>query len=271
MSASDLIKPEAVLTLLMPAVERLSNLQVQVISVDESYAQGGCKKIMLTVSDGVRLLRCGVLPKLFHLIESRTVSMYSIVRINQVLLSELCHLDMVIITEMDPVSQLDVVIGVPSFVSNDNKRTLPSSFPVADCHPAKFICARDIKNHFQQFAKNDKEGIEDVVGIPCESCNINPCDWSTYGHDVISHLNENYVGLYVDKEGNVSNELSETITIITNQHLHYLAYCAFSAAKHGFLGKKKRILLPHCIQMGIRSKFPDEHDDYVGFKYPKND
>jgi hypothetical protein len=120
MSASDLITPEAVLTLLTPAIERLSNLQVQVISVDESYAQGGCKKIMLTVSDGDRLLRCGVLPKLFHQIESRTVSMYSIVRINQVLLSEICCLNMVIITEMDPVSQLDDVIGVPSFGSNDN-------------------------------------------------------------------------------------------------------------------------------------------------------
>jgi hypothetical protein len=89
---------------------------------------------------------------------------------------------------MDPISQLDVVITVPSFGSNDNKRTLPSSFPVADHHPAKLICARDVKNQFQQFAKNDKEGIEDGVGIPCESCNINPCDWTTYGHEVISHV-----------------------------------------------------------------------------------
>ncbi len=83
------------------------NVQVQVISVEESYAQGGCKKIMLTISDGVRLLRCGVLPNLFHLIKSKTVSMYSIVRINQVLLSEICRLNMVLFTDMDPVSQLD--------------------------------------------------------------------------------------------------------------------------------------------------------------------
>ncbi len=43
MSASDLITPEAVLTLLKPAIESPCNVQVQVISVEESYAQGGCK------------------------------------------------------------------------------------------------------------------------------------------------------------------------------------------------------------------------------------
>jgi hypothetical protein len=53
--------------------------------------------------------------------------------------------------------------------------------------------------------------------------------------------------------------------------LYYLAYCAFSAAKHGYLGKKKHIPLPHCAQMGIRANYPDECDDYVRFKCAKED
>jgi hypothetical protein len=265
------ITPEAVLKLLSPDMESSCNVLVQVISLEEGSAQGGCKKVSLTISDGVHLLKCGVLPQLFHLIDSKAVSMYSIIQINQVVLSEICHRKMVLITDMHHVSQLDFVIGEPCFKSNDNKRTFASSFPDADRHPAKLICARDVKNQFQQYAKSDEEGIKDVVGVPCDSCNSNPCDWTTYGHEVISHLNDNYVGLYIDNDGNVQDELTESTSIITNRHLRYLAYCAFSAAKHGFLGKKKRIPLPPCVQMGIRSKFPDEHDDYVGFKYPKND
>jgi hypothetical protein len=45
----------------------------------------------------------------------------------------------------------------------------------------------------------------------------------------------------------------------------------FSAAKHRYLGKKKRIPLLHCVQMGIRDKYPDECNDYVEFQYAKED
>jgi hypothetical protein len=138
------ITPEAVLTLLRPDMESSCNVLVQVISVEEGFAQGGCKKVTLTISDGAHLHMCGVLPQLFHLIESKAVLMYSIVRINQVVLSEICHRNMILITDMHPVSQLDVVIREPCFKSNDNKRTLPSSFPDANRHPAKLICAREI-------------------------------------------------------------------------------------------------------------------------------
>ena len=50
-----------------------------------------------------------------------------------------------------------------------------------------------------------------------------------------------------------------------------LAYFVFSAAKHRYLGKKKRIPLLHCVQMGIRDKYPDECNDYVEFQYAKED
>ncbi len=157
------------------------------------------------------------------------------------------------------------------FWNKDKKPIFPSSSTAAERHLAKLICTRDVKTEYLQFAKNDKEGIEDEVGVPCESCNSHPCDWTTYGHEVISHLNDNYARLYIDNNGHVWDELTESTSIITNGHLCYLAYCAFSAAKHGFLGKKKHIPLPHCVQMGIRSKYPDEYDDYVGFKYTKED
>ncbi len=41
--------------------------------------------------------------------------------------------------------------------------------------------------------------------------------------------------------------------------------------KHGYLGRKKRIPLPHCVQCGIRINFPDESKIYVGFKYAEDE
>jgi hypothetical protein len=48
--------------------------------------------------------------------------------------------------------------------------------------------------------------------------------------------------------------------------LRYLAYAAFTSAKHGHLGKKKRIPLPNCVVSGIRDVYPDVDNEYVGFK-----
>ncbi len=41
---------------------------------------------------------------------------------------------------------------------------------------------------------------------------------------------------------------------------------AFTSAKHGNLGKKKRIPLPDCVVSGIRDVYPDVDNEYVGFK-----
>jgi hypothetical protein len=72
------------------------------------------------------------------------------------------------------------------------------------------------------------EGIAYVEGATCESCNSHPCDWTAYGPEIISHLNENYVGFYIDNDGNVQDELTDSTSIITNHHSLFSLLCILS-------------------------------------------
>ena len=102
----------------------------------------------------------------------------------------------------------------------------------------------------------------------CENCSNIPCDWTEFGLTIIDHLNEDYVGRLVDKDGNVIQEYKEgTTDLITNKQLRFLAYSAYTSLKHGFLGKKKRIPIPHCVECGIRLHFPEKSKCYVGFRH----
>jgi hypothetical protein len=111
----------------------------------------------------------------------------------------------------------------------------------------------------------------EALGVPCEYCNFHPCDWTALGPEIISHLMERYIGCFIDVDGNVTGVMTDSTSIVTNCHLHYLAYCAFSAAKDGYLGTKKRIPLPDCIEIGVREKYPDECKDYMRFQYAKEE
>ncbi len=73
----------------------------------------------------------------------------------------------------------------------------------------------------------------------------------------------------MDKDGNVIEECEEgTIDLITNKQLHFLAYSAYTSLKHGFLGKKKRIPIPHCVECGIRLHFPEKINVMLDFVMP---
>jgi hypothetical protein len=107
------------------------------------------------------------------------------------------------------------------------------------------------KSYFDE--KPSKDDPSDIVdGVKCENCHNQPCDWTKYGPEIIDHLNNNYVGNYMNEDGIVVDELTEKSSIITNHQLQFLAYSAFTSMKHGYLGKKKPIPLPHCVQCGIR-------------------
>jgi hypothetical protein len=241
-----------------------------VLSVEECVTQGGRKKLTLTISDGVRSLSCGVAPLLFNLFEGNDITINTIVAINQVVVSDIGGCSMVIILDMVPVCQHEKVIGDPTFSSNDKKHAMSSG--VAERCPVNLICARDIRNVFLELGSNANEVIAaEPFGVPCEYCNCHPCDWTAIGPDIISHLMEKCVGCFIDMDGNVTGVMTDSTSKVTNRHLRYLAYCTFSAAKHGYLGRKKRIPLPHCIEIGVREKNPDECEDYVGFQYAKED
>jgi hypothetical protein len=61
----------------------------------------------------------------------------------------------------------------------------------------------------------------------------------------------------MDVDGNIVAEQLDMATRITNQPLRYLAYSSFTAVKHGYPGKKKRIPFSLCVQTGIQDNFPD--------------
>jgi hypothetical protein len=81
----------------------------------------------------------------------------------------------------------------------------------------------------------------------CENCGNKPCDWAELGPSIEANINNEHVGC-------------------SNKQLRFLAYSAYTSAKHGYLGKHKRVWIPHCMECGIRCNYPDENNNYVGFR-----
>lgn len=55
-----------------------------------------------------------------------------------------------------------------------------------------------------------------------------------------------------------------------NQRLRYVAFRAYTAWAHGYLGRHRRREVPHCVQKAIRRRFPDAQHRYHGFQPPDN-
>jgi hypothetical protein len=72
----------------------------------------------------------------------------------------------------------------------------------------------EVKNIFQDFANYLKEGNADVAGVPCDKCSSYPCGWIKYGPEISAHLNEKYVGLFIDNDGNVGDQSSGSSSIV---------------------------------------------------------
>lgn len=54
-----------------------------------------------------------------------------------------------------------------------------------------------------------------------------------------------------------------------HEKLRYTGYRAYTAWVHGFLGRRNRIEIPHCVQKAIRRRFPDPQQEYTGFQPPE--
>ncbi len=74
----------------------------------------------------------------------------------------------------------------------------------------------------------------------------------------------------MDDSGIAAEASAENGMPINNRQVRYLAYSAFTLAKHGYLGKTKRVPLPNCVVHGIRDTFPNESNNYVGFRDAKD-
>jgi hypothetical protein len=101
------------------------------------------------------------------------------------------------------------------------------------------------------------DNVDPVEHLMPDECNSNPCYWNRYGPDIMSHMQSNYAGLFLDNAGNVVDDTVDSATIVTNHHLRFLSYSAFTAAKDGYLGKKRRIPLPISRKRKSRKKSQD--------------
>jgi hypothetical protein len=266
----DVITSNAVATLLSGASSDVCYVQVLVVTQRSSLA--GVKKYNISISDGVHQLDCVVAPQMFFLLESNAIEKYSIVSIQRALVSEVCGCTKVVIVDMLPVSKQSVVIGTPMLGDSNLKRQSSDSPVVEDSLCNKKNCAFNVRNTLREVNEDSESAAVvdandgNVSAEVCQSCNMSPCDWLTYGPGILSHLNNNYVGFYMNEDGNVVHDQVDKATAIKNWQLHFLAYSAFTSAKHGYLGKKNHTSLPLCVQNGIRDQFPDVDKNYVSFR-----
>jgi hypothetical protein len=205
------------------------------------------------------------------------VKLFIIVSVTKVTVTEIRGIIKFMLVEMAPQCKCENVIGELTYVKMDCKRQLSRSASDNCPVPTKQLCADEVRNLFREskFHCNDKsfnaEPSNVIDTVTCENCNNHPCEWTKYGPEIIPHLNNNYLGYFMDEDGNVVDELTRKASIITNCQLQFLAYSAFTSMKHHYLGKKKCLPLPYCIQCGIRVNFPDDHNYYVGFRYAEDE
>lgn len=264
-SCSDTITPNGVSALLRDEIN--SAASVQVIMINDGTTHSGSKKYVITISDGVHCCDCMIVPKLFHLFSSKFVWKFAIVSILQVTVTETMLSSQVVVLDMVPEMEYNSMIGRPTYFRIGSKRNLsPSSSQNGP--PNKLVCGNDVRKLFQDACHEKDRPVTGVVSEVslCDYCKMDSCDWVKYGDEIITYLNANYVGHFTDDKGNVVAEASENCALVTNRQLRYLAYAAFTSAKHGHLGKKKRIPLPDCVVSGIRDVYPDVDNEYVGFK-----
>jgi hypothetical protein len=116
-----------------------------------------------------------------------------------------------------------------------------------DGNSNKKVNSNDVRNRLHHLSDDIVSKISLNVGTVssdiyegCENCSNHPFDWTEYC-------------------GNVVEEYEEGKTdLITNKQLHFLAYSAYTSLRHGFLGKKKRVPIPHCMKCGLCLPFPEK-------------
>ena len=250
---------------------------VQVLEVKTGITKKGGKKYTLTISDGVHCLDCLVASQNYQLLES-IVMKYSVVLLENVMLNECGDSVQVLVVHMSHMSNCEQCIGEPTYVKKKAKR---QRSPVTEeiCL-SRNVKSGEIRSRFREIHHtiDDNKQEEKVdsqkrteVYQGCENCGNIPCDWTEFGPTIIGHLNEDYVGRLVDSNGEVVEDYEDgKCDIITNKQLCFLAYSAYSSLKHCYLGRKKRIPIPHCVGCGIRLHFPDKNNAYVGFCYAED-
>ena len=94
--------------------------------------------------------------------------------------------------------------------------------------------------------KEEKMEEREVV---CLRCGSTPCEWITYGKDIIKGGQE----MYSEEEDVENNKKRKAM------------YRLYTYLKFGHLGKGNRIPIPICVTEKIRGMFPSSDGDYMGY------
>jgi hypothetical protein len=208
------------------------------------------------ISDGQHCLDCFLSLTLVPLVTSGCIGRGTIIEISRLALTNTDNGVICIIAQATIVAKMNDIIGKPSYCKYNKKKRVMEQCD-GEVRKAR---ANEIRQNFLQKHESEKDRHEESngkkdfndVGVSCETCMCNPCDWTYYGNDIIDELRLHH--LHKDE--------SE----VTNKELRFLAYTAYTNIKHGFLGKSVRRKVPSCVECGIRMNFPDDENNYVGFK-----
>jgi len=199
MSFTDVLTPEAIQSLVHSrsngTIDDIS-YNIQAILVEETTTQLDSKKYTINISDGTLCLDCSVVPVLFHLFSNGAVTIYSIITITRLTAPETGDSMKFVLVDLVPLLQCEDVIGEPTYV--------------------RFVCKRQL---FCDGKPSDAEPVDAVNGVTCENCNSQPCNWTKFGSEIITHLTVNYVGYFMEEDGKVVDKLTETSSAITNHQL----------------------------------------------------
>jgi hypothetical protein len=243
---------------------------VQVIQIMEGYSRGRTKKCTVTISDGIHCMDVMLSPHLIELVSKGSVTLFTIISISNASVMKTATSVGCIVLQMEIKRNTSDVIGEPIYLKK-RKDILSSSMGES---MEKKVRLHDAKN---DFLDNLHTVLISAIGktlntstttttLMCEHCNNSPCDWTEHGPGILQYLSDEYVGRFIDDDGQIYEEFAEGRNVVTNKNIRCVAYSIFTALKHGVVGRKKRIKLPHCVECGIRTNYPDDNNNYVGFK-----
>ena len=89
----------------------------------------------------------------------------------------------------------------------------------------------------------------------CTHCNQHPCLWDVNEDSILEEA-------LVWKE----HATNEGGIVPANNLIRKKCYQVFITIHHGYLGRGKREKIPLCVTTGIRVRYPDSNENYMGFK-----
>jgi hypothetical protein len=242
---------------------------VQVIQIMKGYSRGRSKNCSVTISDGIHCMDVMLSSHLIELVSKGGVTLFTIISISNASVMKAATGVGCIMLQMEVKRNVTDVIGEPIYLK---KRKDIVSSSVGESMEKK-VRLHDAKNDFLNLHTVPISAIGKTLDTSttnttsmCEHCNNSPCDWTEHGPGILQYLSDEYVGQFIDDDGQIYEEFAEGRDVVTNKNIHCVAYSIFTALKYGVVGRKKRIKLPHCVECGICTNYPDDDNNYVGFK-----